>query len=48
MGDGPVGACELCFDGASDEDIERCAVDIGFMEEEESAESTIVARALAG
>lgn len=46
IGNGPVGACELCFQGASDDEIERCAVDIGFTDEDASAESTIVARAL--
>lgn len=51
IGNGPVGACELCFEGASDEEIGRCAVDIGFVEEEEDDDeptgSTLVAHALA-
>ncbi len=27
-GDGVFAACELCYDGATDEEMERCAVDI--------------------
>jgi len=44
-GDGDLAVCELCFDGASEEEIERCAVDeeINEIEErmvEEHAERT--------
>jgi Fe-S-cluster containining protein len=28
MGDGPVGVCELCFQGASEEEIASCATEI--------------------
>jgi len=40
---GPVGVCELCFVGASEEEIAACAVEIPEMEE---GEETSVARAL--
>jgi Fe-S-cluster containining protein len=35
-GDGPVGVCELCFEGAAEEEIAACAVEIdtGALEEE--------------
>lgn len=48
IADGPVGACELCFAGAPDEQIEQAAVDVAFVEDEQSGGTTIVACALVG
>ena len=49
FGDGPVPVCELCFIGATDEEIAACAVTIdpAEMEDQESNQTT-VAYALAG
>ena len=48
IGEGPLAVCELCFDGASDEEIAACSVQIDPMEFEDEGEDTTVAYALAG
>jgi Fe-S-cluster containining protein len=44
---GPVGLCELCFEGASEEEIADCAVEIPELAELDEGEETTVAQALA-
>ena len=45
LGDGPLGICELCFTGASDDEIAACVVDLDIQEPEGE---TLVAYALLG
>ncbi len=45
-GPGAIGMCELCFEGATDAEIEACAVELD-AEVMEQPEETSVARALA-
>jgi Fe-S-cluster containining protein len=44
---GPVGLCELCFVGASDEEIAACATEIPELPDLDAPEETTVAQALA-
>ena len=43
--DGRVGVCELCYVGVSDDEVERCSVEIDWEEQEDV---TTVAQALGG
>jgi Fe-S-cluster containining protein len=43
MGGGALGACELCYQGASDEEIAACCVTVDIAEDEDEQQTTVAA-----